>query len=282
VLIISSLAVSVYPNRVAFLSQPSYIYLQEDGLELWQVLLRRSTSLSPEMLSLLPLLVSLLANGTDILPRCLAIFESYLLLDSPSVVSVRRLRLICPSHETRVLTHLRVQACASPFFASIHGLLEGLKFEAVKVVLHALNTVYQTAPTSAWAGALESSGCFATYLKVISGVSLPSLFHFIPTGSATFTGSLSAGRVGFDHHQMWATFVSTYRLDVEGLLTIQLVSRPRISYSHHPRITRYLSSTRRNDCFPHRDITRRHPRYDRYAIRRPRQFLFRLNASQRD
>jgi hypothetical protein len=39
---------------------------------------------------------------------------------------------------------------------------------------------------------------------------------FIPTGSATFTGSLSAGRVGFDHHQMWATFVSTYR---DGKLT---------------------------------------------------------------
>lgn len=125
------------------------------------------------MLSLLPLLVSLLANGTDILPRCLAIFESYLLLDSPAVVSVRRLRLDSP-HETRVLTRPRVQACASPFFASIHGLLEGLKFEAVKVVLHALNTVYQTAPSSSWAGALEASGCFATYLKVISGVRLSS------------------------------------------------------------------------------------------------------------
>ncbi|TKA55315.1 hypothetical protein B0A53_02239 [Rhodotorula sp. CCFEE 5036] len=184
-------------------TNPSYIYLQEDGLELWQVLLRRSTSLSPEMLSLLPLLVSLLANGTDILPRCLAIFESYLLLDSPSVVS----------------------ACASPFFASIHGLLEGLKFEAVKVVLHALNTVYQTAPTSAWAGALESSGCFATYLKVISGDEsaltitkyLASLTRIILASPDTFHQlvATTASRTGTSPDAILDTIVTQYvdRLD---------------------------------------------------------------------
>ncbi|GAA5866359.1 hypothetical protein JCM3774_006631 [Rhodotorula dairenensis] len=134
-------------------TNPSCIYLQEDGLELWQVLLRRSSSLSTEMLALLPLLITLLAHGTDILPRCLSIFESYLLLDSPSVVS----------------------ACASPLFASIHDLLEGLKLDAVKVILHALNTVYQTAPPSSWAAALDSSGCFATYLKVIGSTDISAL-----------------------------------------------------------------------------------------------------------
>ncbi|GAA5972295.1 hypothetical protein JCM11641_002396 [Rhodosporidiobolus odoratus] len=131
---------SVDPTR------PSHIYLQEDGLELWQVLLRRSTSLSPEMLSLLPLLITLLANGTDVLPRCLAILESYLLLDGPRIVS----------------------ACATNLFAAVHDLLDGLKLEAVKVVLHALNTVFQTAPASAWIEALDASGCFAAFLKVIS------------------------------------------------------------------------------------------------------------------
>ncbi|BGP52842.1 hypothetical protein JCM8202v2_000399 [Rhodotorula sphaerocarpa] len=134
-------------------SNPSYVYLQEDGLELWQVLLRRSTALSSEMLAILPLLISLLAHGTDILPRCLAIFESYLLLDTPSVVS----------------------ACAVQLFASIHDLLGGLKLEAVKVVLHALNTVFQTSPPSTWAAALDASGCFAVYLETIANPSIPSL-----------------------------------------------------------------------------------------------------------
>ncbi|GAA5889895.1 hypothetical protein JCM5296_003642 [Sporobolomyces johnsonii] len=127
-------------------STPSHIYLQEDGLELWQVLLRRSTSLSPEMLGLLPLLISLLSYGTDVLPRCLAIFESYLLLDATGVISV----------------------CSTNFFTAIQDLLDGLKLEAVKVVLHALNTVFQAAPASVWAGALDSSGCFARFLTSIS------------------------------------------------------------------------------------------------------------------
>lgn len=61
---------------------------------MWQVLLRRSSVLSPEMLQLVPALVSLLANGTDALPRCLAIFESYLLLDAPRVLEVRTLLLL--------------------------------------------------------------------------------------------------------------------------------------------------------------------------------------------
>ncbi|GAA5857039.1 hypothetical protein JCM8547_007927 [Rhodosporidiobolus lusitaniae] len=131
---------SVDPTR------PSHIYLQEDGLELWQVLLRRSSSLSSEMLSLLPLLISLLASGTDVLPRCLAILESYLLLDGPGVVSV----------------------CSACLFPAVHDLLDGLKLEAVKVVLHALNTVFQTAPAATWIEALEASGCFASFLKVVS------------------------------------------------------------------------------------------------------------------
>ncbi|GAA6004411.1 hypothetical protein JCM10207_000715 [Rhodosporidiobolus poonsookiae] len=134
-------------------SRPSHVYLQEDGLELWQVLLRRSTALSPEMLGLLPLLVSLLASGTDVLPRCLAIFESYLLLDGPGVM----------------------QVCSTELFAAIHDLLDGLKLEAVKVVLHALNTVFQSAPPNIWVGALDASGCFASFLRVISSTDVSAL-----------------------------------------------------------------------------------------------------------
>jgi hypothetical protein len=75
--------------------QPAHVYLNEDGLELWQILLRRSSSLSTEMLGLLPVLVTILGTGMDILPRCLLILESYLLLDAATVLSVRYLCLLC-------------------------------------------------------------------------------------------------------------------------------------------------------------------------------------------
>ncbi|GAA5826975.1 hypothetical protein JCM11251_002187 [Rhodosporidiobolus azoricus] len=167
-------------------SLPSHIYLQEDGLELWQVLLRRSQSLSPDMLNLLPLLISLIAAGTDVLPRCLAILESYLLLDGPGVVTL----------------------CASELFTAVHEQLEGLKLEGVKIVLHALNTVFQTAPAAAWVGAFDASRCLESFFKVLTSddatalmitkylcsvtriiLASPDAFHQLLAATATRTGS---------------------------------------------------------------------------------------------
>ncbi|KAJ8297055.1 Importin-11 [Rhodotorula toruloides] len=127
-------------------AQPAHVYLNEDGLELWQILLRRSSSLSAEMLGLLPILVALLGTGMDILPRCLLILESYLLLDATAVLSL----------------------CANEVFTAVQDLLDGLKLEAVKVILHALNTVFQLAPPALWAGPLDASGCFAAFVEAIS------------------------------------------------------------------------------------------------------------------
>ncbi|GAA6047821.1 hypothetical protein JCM3770_004659 [Rhodotorula araucariae] len=162
--------------------QPSHIYLQEDGLELWQVLLRRSSTLSSEMLQLLPALVALVANGTEALPRCLAIFESYLLLDAPRVLEL----------------------CAADFFAAIAPLLDGLALDALKVVLHALNTAFQTAPPQCWAAALDASGCFDGFVKVVSAKDtsaliatkyLCSLARIILAGPETFHQLVSASAV---------------------------------------------------------------------------------------
>ncbi|POY71320.1 hypothetical protein BMF94_5632 [Rhodotorula taiwanensis] len=185
-------------------SNPSYVFLQEDGLELWQVLLRRSSNLSEEMLGLLPLLISLLATGTDILPRCLAIFESYLLLNAPVVVP----------------------PVVNGLFSSIQDLLEGLKLDAVKVILHALNTVYQTAPPASWAHALDASGCFAFYLTTInrSDVSalivtkyLSSLARIILASPDTFHQlvAAAASRSGASADAILDTIITQYvdRLD---------------------------------------------------------------------
>ncbi|GAA5891120.1 hypothetical protein JCM6882_006430 [Rhodosporidiobolus microsporus] len=175
-------------------SLPSHIYLQEDGLELWQVLLRRSHSLSAEMLGLLPLLVSLIAAGTDVLPRCLAILESYLLLDGAGVVSL----------------------CSSELFVAIHEALDGLKLEGIKVVLHALNTVFQTAPAATWMPALDASGCFETFLKVISSEEQTALV--ITKYLCSITRVVLAGPEAF--HQLLAATASRTGSTADQLLDL--------------------------------------------------------------
>lgn len=60
------------------------------------------------------------------------------------------------------------QLCANEVFTAVQDLLDGLKLEAVKVILHALNTVFQLAPPALWAGPLDASGCFPAFVKAIS------------------------------------------------------------------------------------------------------------------
>ncbi|KDE05416.1 hypothetical protein MVLG_04211 [Microbotryum lychnidis-dioicae p1A1 Lamole] len=123
-------------------SSPSHVYLQEDSLELWQALLKRSSALSPELVALIPLLITLLAAATDILPRCLAILESYLLLDGPQIL----------------------QLCSSDLFRALSTVLgddsADLRFEPTKVILHGLTTIFQTCPIQLWAAQLEDSIVF--------------------------------------------------------------------------------------------------------------------------
>lgn len=68
------------------------------------------------MLRLVPALVALVASGTDALPRCLSIFESYLLLDAPRVLEVRSSLLSRPRStwpETDAASPL-VRSCTRP------------------------------------------------------------------------------------------------------------------------------------------------------------------------
>ncbi|GAA6061030.1 hypothetical protein JCM10212_004604 [Sporobolomyces blumeae] len=134
-------------------SRPSHVYLQEDGLELWQVLLRRTSAITPDLAALVPLLMNLIVEGLDVLPRCLSIFESYLLLDAPRVLEI----------------------CSSAFFNGIAPLLDGLRLEAVKVVLHAFNTVFQASPPERWANEVHESGCFERVLEVVTTPGTPAV-----------------------------------------------------------------------------------------------------------
>lgn len=94
-----------------------------------------------------------------------------------------------------------MQTCASGLFAAVHDLLDGLELSAVKVVLHALNTVFQTAPASTWVEALDASGCFSKFLQVISGT--VSRLDFIAVRGLTNLPSLErAEPFRLDCHKM--------------------------------------------------------------------------------
>ncbi|KAK4055221.1 hypothetical protein OIV83_000501 [Microbotryomycetes sp. JL201] len=126
-------------------SQPAHVYLQEDALELWLALLKRSSTLVNEMVALLPTLASLIAAATDVLPRCLCIFESYLLLDAAVVLHV----------------------CAVDLAVAFETILGDIKLDALKKILHAVDTTLQLAPATSWANAFDQSN---TFIKVLQPV----------------------------------------------------------------------------------------------------------------
>ncbi|KAK4057588.1 hypothetical protein OIO90_001233 [Microbotryomycetes sp. JL221] len=102
--------------------QSAHVYLQEDALELWLALLKRCSNLSQEMISLLPMLIKLIQSATDVLPRCLSILESYVLINVEIVL----------------------QVCSTDLLVAIESILGDLKLEAVKKILHAFNVIVQT------------------------------------------------------------------------------------------------------------------------------------------
>jgi hypothetical protein len=144
------------------------VYLQEDSIELWQALLRRSATLTPEMLSLLPLLVKLVSEGTDVLPRVLKLLESYLLLDASQILHVR-----VPLSFVRSRAEPGRQLCCQELFVAFENILGDLPLQAAKAILHALEVIFISAPIEVWAAALESSGTmvklFDQITKNVSG-----------------------------------------------------------------------------------------------------------------
>eukprot|EP00047_Mylnosiga_fluctuans_P010941 m.18778 g.18778 ORF g.18778 m.18778 type:complete len:980 (-) comp3370_c0_seq2:1998-4937(-) len=62
------------------LEDPAHVYLLEDGLQLWQAVLRSSTAPSPELLAAFPRVFPLLQRGDEALLLSLKTIEGYLLL----------------------------------------------------------------------------------------------------------------------------------------------------------------------------------------------------------
>lgn len=63
---------------------PSHIYLLEEGLELWLVVIENSTTLNPELLELSTNILTIIENTSENLRTSLFIIQTYILL-SPTV-----------------------------------------------------------------------------------------------------------------------------------------------------------------------------------------------------
>ncbi|KAH9441299.1 hypothetical protein KEM48_009210 [Puccinia striiformis f. sp. tritici PST-130] len=120
-------------------SNPSSVYLQEDGLILWLTILRQSVHLTPDLSKLLMGLSTLIGDANDSLAILLKILQSYLLLDSRVVLET-------------------IGSLLAVNFSHLMSLSLGLA--PTKAILHSIESIVQCAEPLAWQKWLEQSDCF--------------------------------------------------------------------------------------------------------------------------
>ncbi|KAJ2160943.1 hypothetical protein GGF46_001863 [Coemansia sp. RSA 552] len=93
------------------LDDPAHVYLMEDGINLWLMLVNNATRLGPGIVELLPILPRLLQYSTETLRKVLKIIEGYLLVDGAQVLRSKAGRQIVEALHTLVSdTSLTVRA----------------------------------------------------------------------------------------------------------------------------------------------------------------------------
>ncbi|CAG2187918.1 Importin-11 [Mytilus edulis] len=108
-------------------TQDQYIYLVEDGVELWHVTLQNTSASTDHMLHLFSNMTGLLELGTENLRMCLKVIEDYILL--------------CPVEFMQQYSSVLVQ--------SLGSLMTDIKTEAQVLVLRVIELVLKTFPKEA-------------------------------------------------------------------------------------------------------------------------------------
>ncbi|KTW26114.1 hypothetical protein T552_03008 [Pneumocystis carinii B80] len=103
-------------------SMNTYIYLMEDALELWHALLQETQNSSFEVLSLIPLAITCLDHGDDILKKVFYIFESYILLSGNEFMKLYSLQ----------------------FLTKLSNLLGELRLDVFYIIIKVLDLAFQT------------------------------------------------------------------------------------------------------------------------------------------
>lgn len=175
--------------------KPSHIFLQEDGLALWQSLVSNTITPSKEIVALAPLCLALLAEGSEITQPVLRIAESYMLLIPETFTTVGP---IISSISVSYLPVACSQQHGSELLHRIASLLQSLDNEATKPTLYTVDILLQSAPTSVWGPAIEASALVSVMLDVVvSDVSVcrpAANFRFLDA-LADVTSNLQASAV---------------------------------------------------------------------------------------
>ncbi|KAK9491507.1 armadillo-type protein [Lipomyces doorenjongii] len=116
-----------------------HVYLNEDALLLWQTTIANAPSATPELLSLLPILIESLDQATDTLRMELVILEGYVLL-APTFVA---------------------QQYAKVIFGIMASFIGNLKIEACHTVTHIIELFIQSLPLNAYINDLVETGLMA-------------------------------------------------------------------------------------------------------------------------
>ncbi|KAG4303029.1 hypothetical protein PCK1_000695 [Pneumocystis canis] len=118
------------------LSMNTHIYLMNNSLELWHILLQKTPNSSPQILSLIPLAINCLDYGSDILKKVFCIFESYVLLSGNEFMKLHCI----------------------PFLSKLSYLLEELRLDVSYIIIRVFDLILQIVPIHLYADALLSSG----------------------------------------------------------------------------------------------------------------------------
>ncbi|KAJ2771098.1 hypothetical protein IWQ56_001916, partial [Coemansia nantahalensis] len=129
------------------LDDPAHVYLMEDGIELWLMMLRSATSLDASLLALLGLAPRLLQFSTEALRKVLKVIEAYLLIDGARACQQHGATIVGALHELVADTTLTARATAAGY--------------------NTLGLLVQCLPADAAGGALSGSGLLWTALTRI-------------------------------------------------------------------------------------------------------------------
>ncbi|KAJ2499126.1 hypothetical protein GGH96_003786 [Coemansia sp. RSA 1972] len=111
------------------LNDPAHVYLIEDGIELWLILIRNATALDPSLMELLHVLPGLLQYNTETLRKVLKVVEGYVLIDATGVFHNNGLAIVEALHALVSDTNLTVRATAAGY-NTLNMIVQCVPFEA--------------------------------------------------------------------------------------------------------------------------------------------------------
>ncbi|KAJ2613433.1 hypothetical protein H4S08_002205 [Coemansia sp. RSA 1365] len=124
------------------IDQPAHVYLIEDGIDLWLMLIRNATGLSPGLITLLPLVSRLIQYSSETLRKVLKVVEGYILVDGVRVF----------------------EKCGPAIIEALHTLVSdaSLTVRATAIGYNSLNVLVQCVPEDMSGRALVTSNILWT------------------------------------------------------------------------------------------------------------------------